>query len=397
MIMNIDTLLITIINHNFNEISTDIPPRDVKILHSLSRAVLNNDFITENQGRLLIKIFHENIAIFNKIEPNISTFLESPMWSRSFRPVDKTKKVYIADRNSYPKLIIEFAFSTYIRKIISELVSKEMSGFAESPGRLYVVDLTEQNVVNLVKHLKPLDFEFDSKVIQYYDTIASWSEDSVRNKYLINTIDRPEFQSSISIDLGINTPLNKNLIADRSIRYQYFTEKHVDNDTLTSKIANRLHPATWINKEEFTLEQVISSLIELKRLPLMVVFDANNPKKYYSELKTLIKALNDNGIDQNIGIYFRIKNEDTKSEFNQLISDLGLNCHLDDTTKVVGVQNGKIPKFLLQTDWKPLSVLAIGHTLRNNKTAVYANRCDLIISYSDQPPLLEKSWTWAQN
>jgi menaquinone-dependent protoporphyrinogen IX oxidase len=67
---------------------------------------------------------------------------------------------------------------------------------------------------------------------------------------------------------------------------------------------------------------------------------------------------------------------------------------LTPDTKIVGVQSGKIPKFLLKNDWKPMSVISIGNTLRHNKTAVYANCCDLVISYTDKEPLYEPKIAW---
>ena len=68
------------------------------------------------------------------------------------------------------------------------------------------------------------------------------------------------------------------------------------------------------------------------------------------------------------------------------------NCNLDINTKIVGVQNGKIPKFFLKNDWKPMTVIALDTKmgLRHGKTSVYSNRCDLIIEYSDAPSVLEK-------
>jgi hypothetical protein len=60
----------------------------------------------------------------------------------------------------------------------------------------------------------------------------------------------------------------------------------------------------------------------------------------------------------------------------------------------VGIQNGKIPKFLVKNEWKPMCVIGIGTPLRNSKTAVYSNNCDLIISYTDKEPIVETRHQW---
>jgi hypothetical protein len=81
-------------------------------------------------------------------------------------------------------------------------------------------------------------------------------------------------------------------------------------------------------------------------------------------------------------------------EFNKFVGEHQYNCQLDNTTKIVGVQNGKIPKFFIKNDWKPMSVVAIGSSLKQTKTAVYASYSDLIISYSDTQPIIETRTLW---
>jgi hypothetical protein len=104
--------------------------------------------------------------------------------------------------------------------------------------------------------------------------------------------------------------------------------------------------------------------------------------------------LEKNRIFDNVGFYFRLDNDTHGKEFNQLIAEKKYNTQLNSQTKIAGVQTGKIPKFFLKNDWKPMSVISIGNTLRNSKTAVYANCCDLIISYSDNEPIIETQNLW---
>lgn len=387
--MKTDTVFLTIINQKFDAISNNLPSKDVKTLYSLAKSIIGPNFITENQGRLLIRIVQKHIEQFKLIEPDISTYIDHPLWSKPFRVINTTKKVYISS-DEIPRLVIEISFSISLKAFILNLKIKGLS--QSTSGKEFILDLTERNIVTLVTKLTPLGFEFDQKILDYYEIISSWSKECIRNKFLINTIDSEKYQQSISEDIGINTPLNQDLIIDRSVRYQYYTPRSDLNNSLTSIIANRTHFQIWIDNSIHSLQDLIRSLIELKRLPLLVVFDESSSKKYLEDLKNLTEALKHNNINDSIGIYFRLKNENGKNEFNQMVSDLGLNCQLDNTTKVVGVQNGKIPKFLLKTDWQPLSIISINHSLRNNKTAIYANRCDLIISYSSQRPLLERIW-----
>jgi hypothetical protein len=129
-------------------------------------------------------------------------------------------------------------------------------------------------------------------------------------------------------------------------------------------------------------------------LPTLVIFDTYNAKQCSEDLRILSKSLEENGIFDNVGIYFRLPNTETGIEFNKFIADKKYNCQLDRDTKIVAVQNGKIPKFFLKSDWKPMSVISIGSSLKQTKTAVYASMCDLIISYTSQQPIIETRTLW---
>jgi hypothetical protein len=82
--------------------------------------------------------------------------------------------------------------------------------------------------------------------------------------------------------------------------------------------------------------------------------------------------------------------------FNSFIQDNHYNAPLNSSTNVAGIQTGKLPKFFLKDcNWVPKSVIVFGSNLRHSKSAVYSNRCDLIISYSDKPSIFDNNTGWA--
>ena len=44
-----------------------------------------------------------------------------------------------------------------------------------------------------------------------------------------------------------------------------------------------------------------------------------------------------------------------------------------------------------------MSVISIGNSIKQTKTAAYANCCDLVISYTDSQPLIETGNLWLSN
>lgn len=393
--MNIDTLLTSIINHNVDQLIELIPPRDYRVFHSLARSILSPSYITERQSNLLIKLIKNNIDQLKLIDPLIETYIVNPLWSKPFRFVDHTKKMYIKQISEHNCIQFEFVFSGQLKKVFLNLQKKVPDLSLIQSGKLYAADLNEKNIVLFVEELTPYGFEIDKKIKEYYDIIKTWDWEEYKNQFLISTIQYPNFQKQLTADLGIDTPLSQNIILDRSNRYQYFVEKLENPQTLSEHIANRSGSHIWIDSNKYSLEEVISSLIELKRLPIMFVFENIEPKRCTNDLKRISQALDYNNITDNIGIYFRLPNENGKCEFNQLIADRGYNSQLThNTTKVVGIQSGKIPKFFLKSDWKPMSVITINNSLKHTKTSVYANCCDLIITYTTEKPLIEAKMTW---
>lgn len=390
--MNIDNEFLSIIDHIPND-TDKISGRDLRILKSLAKSIVSSCYITENQSRLLIKIFKENIGFIKTINSDIETLIDVPIWSRPFRITDTTKRLYLGVLDNEPYLHIECAFSNFLRKQLS-IIGEEIEGFKQSTVSTrinYSATLTEKNIVTLVEKLLPLRFNIDETIRDYYKIISAWTRKEICNQYLLTTITDSTFKEKLLEDLGIDTPLTTDIIADRSIRYQYFAEKKENPQTLIELIAHRQSKHIWIPKQH-KLSSVLESLVELKRLPVLFVFDMSN---CYNQLITVHNALKECNIDSGIGIYFRVNNNTQNGEFNKLISDYRYNAHLDKNINIVGIPNGKVPKFFLKDQWQPMSVISLDNSLKNNKTSVFLNCCDLIISYSNSEPLISARAPWA--
>lgn len=392
--ITIDNLLLLIINHPDDYAKNNLSKKDFDVLQNLSGSVTSHFFITENQGRLLVKILKENQRALYTFSDQISEALAEPKWSKKFRQIEQVKKLYIAN-NEYGDLAlaIEFTFSSQLRKVIQDLVKILDNVILSSSGKVYHVDLTEKNIITVVDTLAPLKFEIDETVKNHYETIKSWSDATVKDQFLITNIEHKNFLKAITNDLGIETAIDQNIIMDRSMRYQYITE-NVKNpgENLTEIIANRAKTKVWINRNNHSLTDVINSLVNLKRLPVLVIFDNDTNENSIENLKILSSALNENNIVDNVGVYFRLANDGVGKQFNQLIADQKYNYNLKEDTKLAAVQSGKIPKFFLKSAWKPMSVIMLNTRmgLRHGKTAVYSNCCDLIIEWAEQPSMLEQ-------
>jgi hypothetical protein len=366
-------------------------------LRSLASTLSSHLFITENQAGLILKILRENSRKLKNFTEEIDHALTSPEWSKSFRKIEQIRKLYIHKNEDHESTIrIEFTFSSEIRKILSVLDKKLDDLTQGAPGKNYSADLTEKNIVTLVDALTPHNFEIDETIKNHYLTIKSWSEFDIQNQFLITNIEHKNFQKAITEDLGLSTTIDQNIINDRSMRYQYRTDIIKNpGETLVEYLANRIKPKVWVDKTQHTPTEIISSLQELHRLPLLVVFDNLVNAKYNTNLDSLIEALDANNIFDKIGVYFRLPNDDIGLKFNKKIKERQYNYNLMDDTRVAVVQSGKLPKFFLKSSWTPMSVIAFDTKmgLRHGKTSVYANCCDLIIEWAEKEVMFDNRLT----
>lgn len=393
---SLDLLLVKIVSQCPAPLEKVVPQRDANVLRNLANSISGPLFITENQSKLLMRVLGENKGCFPEFESEITEHLAMPTWSRSFREIDQIRKMYIDNQSDNKMIVIEFTFSANIRKLLTQW-SKNIENLVQADnGKTYFAELTEQNIVQLVELLRPHGFTIDDEIVKYYDIIKSWDETEVKSQFMMTSMTSQNFVKQITADLGITTEIDKNIIHDRSIRYRYYTGEVLEDDgTLVRKIATRGGNRIWIDKNQHTMTELVSALVALKRAPVMVVFDNWEESKTLGTLDELSQALAENNIDDKVGIYFRLPNNDNGHKFNAMIAEKKFNKYLDVDTAVVGVQSGKIPKFMLTSQWKPKSVISIDNQFRSSKTAVYAsNCCDLIVTYTDKPPIVENQEKW---
>jgi hypothetical protein len=390
----IDNLLQEILNHAGNYAQLRMSKRDFDTLTSLSSAVVRPTFITENQGNLLTKILRENYKKLDLYTDKIAEALVLPTWSKNFRHIEQIKTLKISNNlDGEMYLTMEITFSSQIRKVMNSLGKTVENLIQVNSGKTYIADLTEKNIVVLVEALTPLEFDIDEKVKNYYSTIKSWSETQVHDQFLLTNITHQNFQKAITADLGVETAIDQNIINDRSIRYQFFVENSKNlGENLTENLANRSKSKVWVDNKEHSLTSVFESILNLRRLPTLVVFENSDSQKTLKNMEILADSLAYHGIEDSVGVYFRLPNDDTGKKFNQLIASRQYNKNLDYSTKVAVVQSGKIPKFFLKNAWQPMSVIALDTKmgLRHGKTSVYSNCCDLIIEWADTPTMYEQ-------
>ena len=383
--ITVDTLLIELFRQGIETLNSQIPTRDKKVLISLARQINSGHFLTENQAKLLVKIFKENIDhIFDPLSESLAA-IETPTWSHAFRVLEQVRKIFLAKEHE-GRILIEFTYSKRLRQQITDLNKNIEGQMLSINNRQYSVPLTERNLHQVVTVFKPQGFSIDSLVMKFYKEISEIYEKS-SNQFDVFNLSNEKIINLINQDTGGISEDNLILLNDRRLKYQYSIFPKNPENSLKNSLANRPSSRVWINSSTTSLNDIVTALQELNRLPVLFIFNGHDSKECLQNLKKVTISLKNCDLD-NVGIYFRFDSAgDSNKDFNASISQLGYNIKLDKQTQVAGIANNKLPKFMLKNGWYPSSVISFSNNFKSNKTSVYCDAVDLIVYYNDKRPL----------
>lgn len=382
----IDNLLIEL-GQQIKQLDSLISKKDKKILISLSKQLSNNVFLTENQANLLKKILQENVASLKTVFLTLESTLMDNKWSKEFRIIKKVKKIYI-DPENRSHIILEFNFNHRLKEKMSKILPS-LEGQIVNKGTKYLFLATETNIDAVIGAFIKENFDIEENILNFYQEIQKIHKSSTQPFEIFSTT-YEKLKNCVAKEIGQIEKDNILLLHDRKIQFQYEIYEKIEGNTLENRIAQRTSNKIYINPANVNFVDLVNSLMTLRRLPLMVIFEGYDSKRDVESLKMLEKSLKFHNMEKNVGIYFRYDNGLEICEFNKLIATLNYNNLLSEHTDVVGISNSKLPKFMLKSNWKPKSVISFTNSFRSNKTSVYCNDVDCIIYYTDVKPLDEK-------
>lgn len=362
-----------------------IPTKDKRILLSLFNQMDQGHFLTENQSKLLTKIFKENISALETVIPNANTIISDNTWSQAFRVIQRVRTICFGED---PKntILVEFTYDKRLKEKLVSLNFKIDGAISAVGSKSYALALTEKNVYAVISTFLNDDFKIDEKIMNFYLEIEKILRDE-KNSFDIAETDNKSFKNIIAEKVAVIEPVNYVMLHDRKIRYQYDFSGKIETKSLAEKIALRKNTKIFISSASYTIAEVLTALTQLQRFPVMTVFDGHDSKINKKSLDLLANGLTSAKILGPVGIYFRFDSKEDVSGFNSTIARLNYNQHLDSSTQVVGIANQKLPKFMVKQGWKPQSVISFTANFKSNKTSVYCSDVDLIIYYTDKRPL----------
>lgn len=401
-----------------------VAPDDASVFHSMSKQILKKKALTDRQYELLFEKLSKGFYAVQFAAEGLSPTeyqqcLEDTRMP--LREIDRSKYIKLVDKppqihetrrgdkglanSNVPWIEIGFPFS---KKVIYSIdsIAKKTNNYVHISGEREHYFKCEENIVyDIINEFKNKEFEIDEELMDYFKQLQHLNNHS--QHYLTKVLEgrlenfHPETEKYLLEQYG--TPSVDNVVKylDRSILFDIkcvdigMRKQALENVTpLTSKIVHRCSPQILINPREWHTDEVVNSLVELDRLPLLVIV---SPENALDDLKQLYSSLERHVSPSEVSVLFRLDN-DTNARFNDFVKDQGFNTPVNQYTKVVVISKDKLPKPLFKAEWTPRSVLRLGSTRIQTKIDQWIYECDLVIHYDAvatqwQPPQVKRRTT----
>ena len=387
--------------------------RDKKILQSIASKTFKGIGLTDKQLAVVKKILLANyIEQFENRGIDLLKSLEQmrgPLRELDRSTYLKIKKVSdvpelndVINRGNfgieYKVIVLRFPFNMSYARLVNDIKKKfKYDSRYLNYDNHYLFPYEEKYVYQLVQSFKNKIKDIDPELLSVYEKLCEIQVNN--NLYIPGVYDYkirnvPEqFVNFLHQNIGAPTKANLYMYKDRSkaLSLEHLDEIAVQEslkgiDILSQKIACRGTYIVNINKEKWTLDQVLGSLHTLRRFPLLVVINEKNALDDYHTLFGKLRLLYPAAAH---AVLFRLPNHgDQNIEFNKLVAEHKTNNPIDENTKIVYINHKRVPKPLIKSNWQAKAVLSLRSEREHNQVQNFLEPYDLIIQYDNE----ESQW-----
>ena len=379
---------------------------------------------TEKQAKLAVVILKRYLTKFQKHKMDIKPLLDKPVYDEPFRVIDFNKSIEkYKDEEEESLIDLKFPYSKKIVTLIRCLKSKKCLPVSytryNGESKVWTFKQTDVTTYYLTLIATRYDFKFVDPTLldEYYEVRNEIKDYKIPTAKLIGGEIIIENAPESMIDywdknLKQKKPLLQ-LDALKNLKIKT-TNITVEAETYTAKkIAEQNSHTLWIDKKEYSRDEVVAGLKELDCFPiLMPVTGDVSRMEDIDEYWTWIKTFERNGIDilkeLSWGFDFKEPDEETlgawsyKQKYTKETHDKVFELHqmskqfkfIDQTTKVIFVRN-RIPRSLIKSKIKPrASLITIGGGYYQAGTENLKRLLENLpkkLYYSDSRP---SSWDW---
>ena len=394
--------ILSSIHDNSHKEGFKILPEDQSLMFSLARQTFRGTPLTDRQLELSQKKLIEYKAQFlekgyNNFDTDI-TSLRMPL-----REIDRSKTITFVKRKAKNiflahtkdeeviELAIKFPFSKKMIKHIEFLQSLSGRDY-DKRAKTHYLNPTPDVIFKVVDRLIQSNFDIASDVKEIYMKIKDMNdnqEDYAPGVYgfKLKNLHHKAYDYAVS---SIGEPTKDNLVLykdrENTLGLKYFDEVELQQSVmnlqpLTKRLLQRDSKEVLIDSSEFTFNNVVETILELYRIPILMIIPDSEPLDF---LSSTFQSFRNIIANEDISVLFRQENKNADGrEFNKYVKSNFLNNPIDNNTKIVYINNNKLPKPLVQSGWLPEVAIRVRAHRLNRNVATYLNITDLVIHYDD--------------
>lgn len=369
---------------------------DKSLLLSLAKQTYKGTPYTDRQFELV----KQKINLYRQILIDVGVDVDRAKDNLRFplRSIDRSRWIGIRNVEDTDYIAVRFSFNKKLISFIDQLRSKEHTKLYDEKEKIHYFPFNESNVYKIITMLKEKNFNIESDLDKIYEKVHMMQnnkKDYIPGIYgfkLKNLNDKAV--EYIVSDVGKEPNAdNLALYKDRDALYgiEHFDEEDLNESvknltTLSQKIVRRKCPNVLIDSDVFTVNNIVETVLELNRFPVLVCLQ---PQTDFDDLSHIYKCFKNIFSNDDFCVLYRKDNNTAENKyFNQFIKLNGLNNSLANNSKIVYTTQDRVTKTLLKSNWKPKSALVFGCS-RTNKMETYLNELDLVMYYdTDVSPFL---------
>jgi hypothetical protein len=372
MVRNIEDCLEYLAGMRESSASFSFDKTDYTIMNSVARQVFKGTALTDRQFALM----KEKLVNYKQqfIEAGADSFDEAITQTRQpIREIDRSKYIKLEGDT----IVVRFPFKKTDIMLLQEIIPTDGYSHTKSSHQ-HIFDYTETNVLNILDQFGKKDFVIDEELIEIYNKIKSIKDSpqeylsGVFNQQLINI--NPVLLSVIQTELGNLSNETFIQFIDRRFRYGFDYIEKSNGTTLAQKIAQRDQVHYLSKPSQESTSKILSALWELKRFPMLVILSPEHAERQLHEFANHYRDILNS---EQQSVLFRL--EEADAGFNQLVKDRKLNNWVDKRTKVVYINKSKLPKLLINNEWKPSIAFSYDSYIDKNLDSYVKFNCDLIV------------------
>ena len=383
--------------------------RDKKILQSIGSKTFKGVGLTDKQLAVIKKILLTNyVQQFSDRGIDLIKSLEQ--LRGPLRELDRSTFIKIEKVKDIPELnqvynkgnfgielkviVLRFPFNMSYARLINDIKKKfRYDDRYFNYNNHYLFPYEEKYVYHLIYKFKDKIKDIDPELLEVYKKLCEINEHPDQHipgiyDYQIRNVPN-EYINHLHNNIGIPSKENLYLYQDRrqALALEFMNNSAVQEslgkiDILSQKIALRKTFIVNINKNKWTLDQVIGSLNQLLRFPLLVVLNEKTALNDYHEIYSRLKLM---FLNWQHSVMFRLPNHgDNNIEFNQRIAEDRTNNLIDENTKVVYISHKRVPKPLIKSKWQARAAISLRSEREHNQVQNFLQQYDLIIQYDNE-------------